>query len=481
MGLLHIEVEFLHGVFRGDPDGSASTGALHLCEWPPSPARLFAAFVAADGTGERCAVTNGEELNWLEGLAPPNIHACGNIRHNPMRPRFVVEAGKPAAGAVMEYIGKKSAEARPGPKAAMRERKALYTYDIDADAAAVQRNIAALQLRAARIGYLGASDSPVHVRVRTEAPDDAHGLMEYTPDPSGDVKLCAPAPGTLAALDAAFEQWTAHGPHISRQHFPLLSRKASYKRDDAHADAPLQVGAVIAWLRLDRPVSGRRMRQLTRLFKQAVLSAHEKTLGFGEPDPLLHGHVSADKGYDLARYLALPNVQGNHSDGRIHGLALWLPPGASDGVRAKATAAALAVCRLFDGEIISVTATSNMPPANRPWSAHPDRWTQAGCAWSTATPIVHERRGDVGLSEVTDWCRHAGYPDPVSFSRSRAPYVNGGLRLAPVEVHGEDRSGHPYSHFIIRFAKTVRGPVVLGKGRQMGFGLCIPLPDGDSE
>ena len=73
--MLAINVEFLHRTFRGDPDGTAITGRLTRGEWPPSPARLFAALVAADGTGPASRVTDGHELFWLEGLPPPAIHA----------------------------------------------------------------------------------------------------------------------------------------------------------------------------------------------------------------------------------------------------------------------------------------------------------------------------------------------------------------------------------------------------------------------
>ena len=64
--MLAISVELLHGTFRGDPDGTANTGQLTRGEWPPSPTRLFAALVAADGTRDRCRVTDGAELAWFE-------------------------------------------------------------------------------------------------------------------------------------------------------------------------------------------------------------------------------------------------------------------------------------------------------------------------------------------------------------------------------------------------------------------------------
>ena len=73
--MLAVSVEFLHGTFRGDPEGTANTGRLTLGEWPPAPFRLFAAPVAADGTRERCTVTDGAELEWFEQLPPPVTHA----------------------------------------------------------------------------------------------------------------------------------------------------------------------------------------------------------------------------------------------------------------------------------------------------------------------------------------------------------------------------------------------------------------------
>ena len=53
-------------------------GQAELGEWPPSVARLLAAFVAADAMGEECRVTDGAELEFLEGLGAPVIHAEPN-------------------------------------------------------------------------------------------------------------------------------------------------------------------------------------------------------------------------------------------------------------------------------------------------------------------------------------------------------------------------------------------------------------------
>ena len=89
--MLAISVELLHGTFRGDPDGTANTGGLTRGEWPPAPARLLAALVAADGTRGRCTVTDGSELKWFEQLLAPVIHAHARPCHQVLRPRYVVE------------------------------------------------------------------------------------------------------------------------------------------------------------------------------------------------------------------------------------------------------------------------------------------------------------------------------------------------------------------------------------------------------
>ena len=472
---MHVEVEFLHGLFRGDPDGAACTGGnAHAWEWPPSPGRLAAAFVAADGTGDRCAVTSGDELEWLERLPPPTIHACSDAIPTPLNERMVVEGGGhiDAKKCTMEYVGQKTTVARPSARVAMRLPTVRYSWDIGDERC--DDHIVSLRLRAERIGYLGSADSPVRVRILTGEQPEAQGC-EYRPDPHGDIMLNVPKPGTARALDAMFEQWMQHGPSISRQHFPMLNRKEKYqKRQSSSTRSPLRVGSVVAWLRLDRPVSGRRVRELTALFKRAVLWAHERKLNLGEPDPALHGHVDASGGYDLARWLALPNVMNDHSDGRIHGLALWLPPEADDEVMRKAAAAAKSVTHLCDGTGFSVRAYPNDRGDSRPWAACPDRWEVPSCEWVTAFPIVHERRADVCLTEVAKWCEHAGYPSPVSFRSSRSPLAPGAVDLAPCEVHVADRRQNPYSHFRLVFAEPIVGPVAIGKGRQRGLGLCAP-------
>ena len=460
-----ISVELLHGTFRGDPDGTANTGRLARGEWPPSPARLFAAMVAADGTRDQTRVTDGSELLWLEALPAPTIHACPDAWHQTQQPRFVALSER-ASRTHQEYVARSGALHRPGVRVAPRDPRVVYRWERRPS----PETFESIRLRAARVGYLGASDSPVRLRVGTELPADRPADV-FTPDPDGEATLNVTRPGDTDLLDRMFDAWRVRGPSVARSQFPALTHSARYRAPGSEIQA--DAGQVVAWLHVRPAVSGRRVSALTSLFKDAVLSHHQRI--HGEPPSVLHGHGFEGTGFDLARYLALPDVGFPRSRGRIHGLALWLPPNTDEVTRAKARDAALAVHVLRGpGVEVGVFPREDEP---RPWAAHPARWLRQSRAWATAFPVVHERRGKVRLAEVARWCRHAGLPEPVWFHRSRSPLVRGGVDLMPVEVNRPDRPALPYSHVGIRFEEPVPGPVVLGAGRQRGLGLCVPVDD----
>ena len=165
--MLAICVELLHGTFRADPDGTANTGGLTRGEWPPSPARLFAALVAADGTRGSCRVTDGSELICFERLPPPVIHAHPRACHQPLQPRFVVRhGGGPSKSTHQEYIGRSGALVRAGVRVAPWKPRIAYVWDRETPSAAT---LDALRLRAARVGYLGASTSHLDSRTPCES------------------------------------------------------------------------------------------------------------------------------------------------------------------------------------------------------------------------------------------------------------------------------------------------------------------------
>ena len=460
-----ISVELLHGAFRGDPDGTANTGHLSRGEWPPSPARLFAALVAADGTRQQTRVTEGSELLWLEALPAPTIHANSHVWHQSQQSRFVVLA-KRDKRTHQEYVARVGTLHRAGVRVASRDPRIVYEWD----ETPAPETLESIRLRAARVGYLGTSDSPVRLRVATGIPADLPAGV-FAPDPSGDAALNVPRQGDTDLLDRMFDEWRVRGASVARSQFLALAHPARYRTPDSQVQEDR--GRVVAWLHLRPAVSGRRVSAVTALFKDAVLSHHQRI--HGEPAAVLHGHGFEGTGYDLARYLALPDVGFLRSRGRIHGLALWLPPGTDEATRTKARDAAFAVRVLKGPGVVAAVRPREDEP--RPLAAHPRRWLRASRGWATAFPAVHERRGKVRLAEVARWCRHAGLPEAVAFRQSRSPLAPGGVDLMPVEVNRPGRPALPYSHVEIRFAEPVAGPVVVGAARQRGLGLCVPVDD----
>lgn len=474
--MLVVSVELLHGTFRADPDGTANTGGLTRGEWPPAPARLFGALVAADGTRNRCRVTDGSELQWFERLPPPTIHADPTPYHRPLLPRYVVKSAKsyairPANRELLshlEYVGRQGVRVYPGVRVTPADPQIVYRWDVDCPPDVLH----ALRRRAARIGYFGASDSPVRLRVGATLPEYLNEEYRFVPDRDGDTPVCVPEHGDLAILDRLYDAWLDGGPNVSRTHFPTLRHQVLYR--SPRAGTGEDRGRVVAWLRLGDAVSGRRVSVVTSLFKGAVLFQYQATYG-DEPPPVLHGHGFTGQGYDLARFLALPDAGFARSRGRIHGLALWIPPGTDPAIRARAREAALCIRRLRGGGV-DVLVTPHAGEL-RPVAAQPARWSRPSRSWVSAFPVVHERRGRLTLTEISRWCRHAGLPAPVAFRSTRAPLMRGCVDLAPVEVNRPDRPRLPYSHMQLWFRDPVPGPVVLGAARQRGLGLCVPAPE----
>ena len=474
--MLAISVEFLHATYRADPDGGAASGRAELGEWPPSVARLLAAFVSADSMGEACRVTDGAELEFLENLGAPVIHAEPNPFHQKLQPRYVVLASKrPEKATHQEYPARTGALVRPGARVALRHARVVYVWE----GTDPTTHLRALQLRAARIGYLGCADSPVRVRADVALNDaTVASLHPFRPHAEGTCMVSVPRPGRhLAALEAAYSDWQERGASVARSQFPALRNLVAYAGPDDMADED-EAGRVIAWLRLRQSIPGRRIADVTAALKAAVMSKYQRL--YGDPLPReLHGHGFEGTGFEIARYLALPDAGFDHSDGGIHGAVVWLPRGSEASTVERARAAARSIDALqtpslsvgvapWDGEL-------------RPVAATPRRWRQPSVAWATAVPAIHERFGRLSLSELQRWCQHAGLPEPVWFRSARVPLVPGALTLHPSEVQRQAPSptepAKPYSHIALRFAEAVRGPVVIGGGRSRGFGLCVPIDD----
>lgn len=465
--MLAVEVRFLHGTLRAHTSDTALTGVDDQGEWPPSPARLFSAFVAADGTGDRCRVTDGSELRLLETAAPPTIHADPRVARSRLAERFVVENAA-ATQTVQNYPLRKNTMVRPGTRLAPFDPVVVYVWD-EVSPAPAQRW--ALELRAARIGYVGAADAPAQVRVLDAVP--AQPAPPWTVDPAGGVVLPVPFDGLLAALDHA-EETFAWGAQTRRSWLPARHARYRHPRDTASRGV---VGETL-WLRFDRAVPDHRMLDVAETLRDAVLAHYPAD----DVPSVLHGHgmrgasPTDGGGWQQVRYLPLVEVDHPFASGRVHGAALWLPPDLGDEVAAGVRTALLQVRRLVRAGRLNAGVALH-DGAARPWAAHPKRWSGPATQWVSATPVVHERHGRVDDREVARWCAHAGVPAPVRWRLGRYPFAVGAVELRPSQVHSRYPNAQ-YSHLAIEFDKPVTGPVAVGRGRQFGLGLLAPVNRG---
>jgi CRISPR-associated protein Csb2 len=472
--MLVVHVELLHGTIRaGSPDDLAVTGRADPGEWPPSPARLFAALVAADGTRETMRVTDGRELRLLERASPPVILADRDedALTSHQLGRFVV-LNERKGGHTQGYVARGNTLVRPAPRRSPRTPVVSYLWpDLDPTDAELR----GLRLRAARVGYLGCADSPVRIRVAVDQVPADESRPRWEPDERGSAHLPVPFLGLLDILDALHDDFrTGLVPRRSW----YRSERAAY-RAPGRNDAPARAAPSLVWLRFDRTTTGRHALQVTEALRAATLGAFENLVA-GSRDgvpQILHGHGFDGVGYDHVSWLVLPDVGHRHATGRLHGAAVALPPDASPELVESVRRALWHVRALHlpGGRELRVDAYRGQA---RPWAAHPGRWTGPARRWVSALPVVHERwsKRPPGRAEVERWCQNAGVSATVRSARlSRPPLLSGAVALMPHETSRRDGERRPYSHLEVEFDEDVHGPVVLGRLRHFGLGLMAPL------
>jgi CRISPR-associated protein Csb2 len=435
-------------------------------EWPPHPARLFCALVAATRQdADRSA------LRWLESQPAPTVLAAAEHRPQ-VRSSYVVTNSTEKKGGNLSH---------PGRTNGLRER----THSVPTtarcrmvwpDAPITADLVETLDRLARRIPYLGRSTGIATVTARALADGDPFeaaedGLETYLPCGRAEAQasLRVPYPGYLEELEGLHEAgmpaWEA-------------SRSKGYRRATTVA-APKEQAAPSAYsdiviLRFTRVRPGGRM---TTVFTEALRSRVMSVA----PDPLpaaLHGH-GAD-GLPHVAFLGLPDVEHDHADGHLIGLAVAVPQLPAEqrraivqgvlGGRDENGCLRLRVPRVGQVEL------SYEPGLVRPWAARPERWRKGGRRWVSATPMVldhYPRRGDIE-AEVLRSCLIAGLPAPREIEISTQPMISGGVRMIPRDLPATVK-GRLFRHVALTFDTPVAGPMLIGAGRYLGSGLFVAV------
>jgi len=121
-------------------------------------------------------------------------------------------------------------------------------------------------------------------------------------------------------------------------------------------------------------------------------------------------------------------------------------------------------------------------------SLRPARYAASARRWATVTPIALDRHpkavGDIeyGLSLA---CERIGLPRPERVVAAKHASISGAPSASPSARAPDwtgwrlpDRlAGRRLTHAVLEFPEAVQGPVVLGAGRFLGLGLCLPIAD----
>ncbi|MEJ7785018.1 MAG: type I-U CRISPR-associated protein Csb2 [Solirubrobacteraceae bacterium] len=504
-----LEVRFPLGVYHGRSVSAASDGP----EWPPSPLRLLGALLAAAHGREGDPAEDRALLQRLCEAAPPAILCPPDAA---TAPDASEQAAAPLRGAT-RWAPRNYIEDELSPRNLGRGRAAVSKAgmaigdrpiavvwpDLELDREARSR----LGRLAADVTFVGTTRSPAVVSMIDQPPAEPgeRGWVPLSDGPRGfgTTEVRVPDSATVAAFDRREHSRRATKPRVEAAgivpgipvgvevtygYGPTMAAQAS-----AH-DPQWWGEAIVLGLDHERselvptaPAS----YLFTRALRVALLGAYGDPGSPDEAPPILR----ARGGEPHCAIVPLASIWGPESDGRVLGAAIVLPH------RARVPDIVAQRARVEEGLHALVTDSPaqprrhvQIPGAGRVWLAAPDaravatatmqfhRYVGPSQTWHSVIPIVHShwRKGgeDALLRQATADCQHTGLPAPRMVEVQRDPARRGGATrsLSPSRVPEKWRSliEGPAEHMRISFDAPMTGPVLLGRARHFGLGLCVP-------
>ena len=449
--MLEISVRFLGGEFVAQTPGRTS-------EWPPHPARLLYALIAAWYDGG-CPRDEGETLRWLESQNAPEIVACRAA------PAEIYEAWV-SMNSVPNWH--KKGGKRPTMPKARQLRSSRYVGDTPVafvwDVDVPPRQEGRLRDLCRRCTRLGSAESLVAMTVRRRA--DLHGPA-WRPSTSGTMLRVA-MPGIVDAIATTETlipgrvlpcDWRAYRWSTSRRPSRMITVGL------ARGSCPVEHAPALA---------GQLRRSLI-----AMAEAEQIPLR-----PILHGRE--EDGSPLRRshlhFCPLPHVGFRHSAGAVLGVSFIVPPNADESDRAYVERV-VAAWFAHDAELTMAGGrVLTFGPADSRRTLTDERWCRASAVWQTVIPMelprhVAKRREwnrddwDRISAEIARACSQADLPVPLEVEASNTPFTIGSPNAR--NVRGPHR--RPVVHTRVLFPHAVEGPIVVGAGRHLGYGLMEPV------
>lgn len=507
MPCLLFTVHFLEGRYHGlEPDGRR--------EWPPAPARLFQALVAAAARGAGFAEEDKRALKWLEKLDPPLIAAPAKHKGQPFS-HFVPNNDMDAVGGDPARISEiRSATKRFLPQIFDHETPFLYVWSFNDGRDYAERFLEI----ASRLYQLGRGVDMAWATAEVLADEEVRSRLDANPgvihrpaNAGAGRGLACPIPGSLQSLIVRYEK--------NRTRFKPMIEAAPIKKDPSRKKVIGQTFTQPPKPRFERrsydsPPS-RHLYELRELGKDASLVSWplaetvrlvetvrndaadtlkkflpEKIATIDRVFGLCRDATEADKALRI-RIVPLPSIGHPHADQGIRRLLVEIPPDCP--LPAKDLEWAFSGIDRDTGEIQGML----VPADDENMLVHYGIGGNDNAGfriWRTVTPMALPVRRPHGQKKgaeraaieretanaVVQASRHAGISmKPVSIRVQREPFDIKGLR-AERFAPGTRFVATRLWHIEIVFARPVSGPLVVGDGRYLGLGLMRPIkqPDG---
>ncbi len=507
--MLAVEIQFLTGRYVAtsyDDRGSS--------EWPPHPARFFSALVAEWG-----AVFDPEEealLRHIETLGAPEI-AAGEVTKREVVTYFVpvndssiigskvwdrskkidevhqqlkdtdlterkrkqlernlakaldvskLVAAPAQSGATNLLPAERGKQARTFPSVTLEpaiSNKQVVSYiwpkaDLD------NTQLATLDNLLSRVTRLGHSATLVSCRVISS--DSVK--PNYWPAETGELVLRTIQPGQLDALVSDYQRHQGVRPRS------LPAAMTAYRRTALPTDPPVAATAG-AWyiFEITPRISTRALANLTSEVREAILAGADE-----------------DTAADIrkAYILGLADIGHRYASGNLLGGAIVLPRQLSLQTREailRGIAQGIAKEKTLVVGGQKLTLTRQPQPMLR--TLQRQRWAggTGTRTWVSATPavIANGPKKRLSDSDYYNWVRswlaesfqRSGLPKPVRLEISAQPLLAGtqpAFSYPPVLQAGRRRR---LMHLEVEFDQPVIGPLLVGGGAHLGFGLMFPI------
>lgn len=425
-----------------------------------------------------------------EASRPPRDTECAEKQADKSRERVAKDSRRANArtltsAAIEVFPDARVRQPRTFPSIRPDDPRVVYVWP-DAMPAAAQR--ATLDGLLARIGRLGHSASLVSCRVTDEIPRPT-----LVPDAHGSAAIRVPGDGQFDLLEEEFARHQGNEPRALPAEIQSYSPVGA--QDSSIPESVFSARFPVLEVDYSTPVSVLASLALARALRAALLEHADKA-----PELLSGLRVDTDTGEarpaDRAHgaIVPLPFVGHRHADGAVRGVAFVSPTGCDD-ERDGALQIVWAWLRESGGRL---RVGSREVILRRPdglaslATIRASRWCSPSATWATVTPIALDRwpgnlrdrdavrrAASFARAEeiVARACVHIGLPAPERVAVRPDAFVSGVPPAHRFPAFRTPNGGphRPPVHACVTFGTAVAGPVLLGAGRYVGQGLCLPL------